>query len=41
MTEMRKVCKDHICGDSVILKGVFISCFLMTEMSTQLCKLTY
>lgn len=41
MTEMRKVYKDHICVDLMILKGTFISYFLVTEMSTRLCKLTY
>lgn len=37
---MRKVCEDHICVDSVILKGIFLSYFLMTEMSVQLCEFT-
>lgn len=39
MTEMRKVYKDHICVDLVILEGIFYL-FLMMKMSIQLCKLT-
>lgn len=41
MTEMRKVCIDQICVDSVILERIFISYFLTMETSIQLSKFTY
>lgn len=33
MTDIRKACTSHICVDSVTLKGIYVSHFLVTEMS--------